>query len=178
MWAGKFLGDLTRDAPPTGLGEGESGESDETRFNVHKAKVGLAGTTRGSPSLVNGVRLRTSSLRGSRVRIPPPAPARRFSFSQSLRVRAEALELPQVYLAKGLGLLSTSQKRGRSPTLTSWELQGLRTQAVSTAVTKRLTPFRDKRLKDDSIGVRRPWGLLAGEPAGPAPGASAGGAGL
>jgi hypothetical protein len=30
--------------------------------------------TRGSPSLVNGVRLRTSSLRGSRVQIPPPAP--------------------------------------------------------------------------------------------------------
>ncbi len=51
----------------------EEGESDERRFNVHKVKVGLAETARGSPSLVNGVRLRTSSLRGSRVRIPPPA---------------------------------------------------------------------------------------------------------
>jgi hypothetical protein len=44
------------------------------QFNVLKLKFGFAGTTRGSPSLVNGVRLRTSSLRGSRVRIPPPAP--------------------------------------------------------------------------------------------------------
>ena len=32
-----------------------------------------AGLMRGSPSLVNGARLRTSSLRGSWVRIPPPA---------------------------------------------------------------------------------------------------------
>ncbi len=32
-----------------------------------------AETARGSPSLVNGARLRTSSLRGSWVRIPPPA---------------------------------------------------------------------------------------------------------
>ena len=39
----------------------------------YKPKEGLAETARGSPSLVNGVRLRTSSLRGSRVRIPPPA---------------------------------------------------------------------------------------------------------
>ena len=49
----------------------------ESAESVHKEKLGLAGTTRGSPSLVNGVRLRTSSLRGSRVRIPPPAPVDR-----------------------------------------------------------------------------------------------------
>jgi hypothetical protein len=55
------------------LGKGENRESDQTALNVIKAKLGLGGTTRGSPSLVNGVRLRTSSLRGSRVRIPPPA---------------------------------------------------------------------------------------------------------
>ncbi len=55
------------------MGEREAGESDEKQLNVIKPKIGLAGTTRGSPSLVNGVRLRTSSLRGSRVRIPPPA---------------------------------------------------------------------------------------------------------
>jgi hypothetical protein len=52
------------------------------RFNVLKPKFGFAGTTRGSPSLVNGVRLRTSSLRGSRVRIPPPAPLRGHRWSQ------------------------------------------------------------------------------------------------
>ena len=50
-----------------------TGEGRAKVLNVLKAKVGFAGATRGSPSLVNGVRLRTSSLRGSRVRIPPPA---------------------------------------------------------------------------------------------------------
>ncbi len=55
------------------LGKREKRESNQMPLNLIKAKVGLGGTTRGSPSLVNGVRLRTSSLRGSRVRIPPPA---------------------------------------------------------------------------------------------------------
>src|SRR5271156_1626307 len=35
---------------------------------------GAKRTARGSPSLVNGAGLRTPSLRGSWVRIPPPAP--------------------------------------------------------------------------------------------------------
>ncbi len=43
------------------------------RFKIINPKNRLAVTTRGSPSLVNGARLRTSSLRGSWVRIPPPA---------------------------------------------------------------------------------------------------------
>ena len=47
-------------------------ESEEC-YKIIKPKNRLGQTTRGSPSLVNGVRLRTSSLRGSRVRIPPPA---------------------------------------------------------------------------------------------------------
>jgi hypothetical protein len=38
-----------------------------------KQSTRVASPKRGSPSLVNGARLRTSSLRGSWVRIPPPA---------------------------------------------------------------------------------------------------------
>ena len=59
------------------LGKRETAESIETPNSIIKIinpKDLFDETTRGSPSLVNGARLRTSSLRGSWVRIPPPAP--------------------------------------------------------------------------------------------------------
>jgi hypothetical protein len=52
----------TQSAPPTTV-----------KLNDYSLKMGPASLLRGSPSLVNGARLRTSSLRGSWVRIPPPA---------------------------------------------------------------------------------------------------------
>ena len=51
----------------------ESVETPNPIIKIINPKNWFDETTRGSPSLVNGARLRTSSLRGSWVRIPPPA---------------------------------------------------------------------------------------------------------
>ena len=51
----------------------ESVETASVACKIINSKNRLDRPTRGSPSLVNGARLRTSSLRGSWVRIPPPA---------------------------------------------------------------------------------------------------------
>ena len=134
-------------------------------LNVLKAKIGLAGATRGSPSLVNGVRLRTSSLRGSRVRIPPPAPACHVHCFSCLGTSLEWGG--SCYPENGLGLLSTSsasldetsrlQISQKSPffLFVSCELHGLWTRMVSTAIITVNFQIPVKRLTSDSYRIRR-----------------------
>ena len=79
------------------LGKRETAESVETMDSIIKIinpKNRLDETTRGSPSLVNGARLRTSSLRGSWVRIPPPALhlALRIGLADSIALRQDRLD--------------------------------------------------------------------------------------
>ena len=141
------------------------GERQAKVFNVLKPKVGLAGATRGSPSLVNGVRLRTSSLRGSTVQIPPPAPAVTSVPQLSESNSWEPCLAARRYAEKGLVALSTSSASVDETSVADVTEESalppdeLRAALLWTNIVSgsHKSPIPVKRPTIDSFMIKRPW---------------------